>query len=163
MRMQRLQGQENVGLLIAAARRRIRQAVGELARPYHLSAQRFWLLLGIQERQGLALNELADRHRIDEPTASRIVAGLARQGLVRIANDPEDRRRSRLLLTAAGTDMAKQLRRLADDFRAAVVEGFSPSERRALAALLRRVVENIDCFAGKKQDNVASTRVEGRS
>ncbi len=151
MQMQQLQPQENVGLLIARARQRIKQAVGELARPFHLSPQRFWLLLGILEHEGQSLNELAERHRVDEPTASRIVGALARQGLVRIAADPEDRRRSRLLLTKAGKDLAEQLRPLAEGLRAATVEGFSTAERRMLAASLRRVVENVDRFMRKRR------------
>jgi DNA-binding MarR family transcriptional regulator len=146
MHMQRLQRQANVGLLIAAARRRIKQAVGELGRPYHLSAQRFWLLLGIGEREGLSLCELAELHRIDEPTASRIVSALARQGLVRTADDPGDRRRSQLVLTRAGSELAGRLRPLAEGLRQATVEGFSAAEQRALAASLQRVAENVDRF-----------------
>jgi DNA-binding MarR family transcriptional regulator len=151
MQMQRLHSQENVGLLIAAARRRIKQAVGELGRPYHLSAQRFWLLLGIEEREGLSLCELAGAHRIDEPTASRIVRALARQGLVRIAEDPEDGRRSQLFLTGPGGDLARRLRPLAEGLREATVEGFSQEEKRMLAASLRRVVENVDRFVSSQR------------
>jgi DNA-binding MarR family transcriptional regulator len=161
MQMQRLQRQENLGLLIAAARRGIKQAVGELARPFHLSAQRFWLLLGIGEREGLSLCELADHHRIDEPTASRIVSALARQGLVRIASDPGDRRRTQLLLTEAGRNVAEQLRPLAEGLREATVDGFSAAERRMLAASLRRVVENVDQFTRKQRTRVARV-VAGR-
>ena len=161
MQMQRLQTHENVGLLIAAARRSIKQAVGELARPYHLSAQRFWLMLRICEEEGLSLSELAARHRIDEPTASRIVSALAQRGLVRIADDPEDRRRSRLLLTEAGRSVAEQLRPLADELREATVEGLSAAERRMLAATLRRVVDNVERFTRKQRGDSSRTPAGG--
>jgi len=160
MQMQRLQTQENVGLLIAVARRSIKQAVGELGRPYRLSAQRFWLLLGIYEREGLSLCELAGGSRIDEPTASRIVSALARHGLVHVADDPVDRRRSRLLLTRAGRDLAAQLAPLAEGLRLATVSGFSAAERRALVTSLRRVVENIDRFTRKWRDGGAHEPAE---
>ena len=157
MHMQRLQQHEDVGFLIAAARRRIKQAVGELVRPFRLSPQRFWLLLGIYERKGLSLNELAERLRVDEPTASRVVTALARLGLVHAAADPGDRRRARLLLTKNGRDLAERLRPLAGEVRAAALEGFSPAERRLLAASLQRVVDNLERFACRSRDGVAPT------
>jgi len=157
MHMQQLQQQENVGLLIAAARRRIKQAVGDVVRPFHLSPQRFWLLLGIHERKGLSLNELAERLRVDEPTASRVVTALARLGLVHATADPGDRRRARLLLTRTGRNLAEQLRPLAEAVRAATLEGFSPAERRLLAASLQRIVDNLDRFACRSRDGVSPT------
>ncbi len=155
MQMQQLHSQENVGVLIAAARRRIKQAVGELARPFNLSAQRFWLLVGIHDGEGLSLSELAGRHRVDEPTASRIVSALAHKGLVHIAADPEDRRRSRLLLTKAGRDLAERLRPLAEGLRLATIAGFSAAERRTLADSLQRVVENVERFTRSQRGDRA--------
>ncbi len=150
--MQQLQRQENVGLMIGVARRSIKQAASELARPFHLSAQRFWLLLGISEQEGLCLGELAAWHHVDEPTASRIVAGLVRRGLVCMAEDPEDRRRSRLTLTRPGSELAGKLRPLAEAFRAATVSGLSTAEQRTLGALLGRVAENVDRFTRERRD-----------
>ncbi len=152
MQMQRLQTQENIGLMIAAARRSIKQAVSELARPYRLSAQRFWLLLGVSENEGLSLGELAARHRMDEPTASRIVAGLVRRGLICMAEDPGDRRRSKLSLTKTGCELAGELRPLQKAFRDATVEGLSAAEQRALVESLRRVIENVTRFARRQRE-----------
>jgi DNA-binding MarR family transcriptional regulator len=163
MQMQRLQRQENLGLLIAAARRRLKQAASELARPYHLSPQRFWLLLGISDREGLSLRELAAQHRIDEPTASRIVAGLVQRGLVRVTDDPEDRRRARLLLTEAGAKLAGQFRPLADGLREATVEGFSSAEQALLAVSLRRVVDNVDRFVRERRQKAGRFSLEGNA
>jgi DNA-binding MarR family transcriptional regulator len=163
MQMQRLQRQQNLGLLIAAARRRLKQAASELARPYHLSPQRFWLLLGISDREGLSLRELAAQHRIDEPTASRIVAGLVEGGLVRVADDPEDRRRTRLLLTGAGANLARQFRPLAEGLREATVEGLSSAEQKLLAVSLQRVVDNVDRFVRKQRQTAGRLSTGGEA
>jgi len=61
MSRQLLSKQEPVGLLIGAARRRIKQAVGHRLRGYGLTPQQFWVLVNVREREGLALHELAER------------------------------------------------------------------------------------------------------
>ena len=74
-----LQQEEHVGVLVAAVRRRIRQVVHAEAGGHRLSPQQFWSLLGIHEAGPLSLGALAERLRIDPPTASRVVASLTRQ------------------------------------------------------------------------------------
>lgn len=148
MQKQSLLRQEPIGLLIAAARRRIKQAVGSRARSYGVSPQQFWVLVALHERTGPSLRDLAERQRIDQPTASRVVAALARRKLVRVADDPEDRRRSRLRLTAAGRALASDLHALAVEVREALVTGLSAAEKDTLRALLRRVIANVDRFEG---------------
>lgn len=151
MQRQRLQRHEPLGLLIAAARSRIKQTVGELARPFHLSPQQFWVLVGIAESEGSSLGQLAARHHVDQPTASRVVTALVRRGLVAVGGDPEDRRRSRLMLTPTGRQLAQRLAPLAAEVRAATVAGLSAAERELLDASLRRIVTNLDRFAVNKR------------
>jgi DNA-binding MarR family transcriptional regulator len=136
--------QEYVGLLIAAARRRIKQAVLARAGHHDLSAQQFWFLIALREHPGMSQVELAQRVRADAPTASRSLAGLRRRRLVRSVPDPRDRRRGRVSLTAAGERLADELSEIALEIRAAVVEGMSPAEVEALRKGLRRVIQNLD-------------------
>jgi len=93
---------EPIGLLVAATRRRIKQAVGLRLRSHRLSPQQFWVLTVISEHEGRSLRELAGWQRLDEPTASRVVGNLTRQGLVRVDVDRGDRRRRSLVLTPKG-------------------------------------------------------------
>jgi DNA-binding MarR family transcriptional regulator len=145
--MQPLSEHEPVGLLIGAARRRIKQAVGRRVRPHQLAPQQFWLLVVLHENEGLSLRELAGRHHMDQPTASRIVATLVRRGLVVVGADPGDRRRGRLRLTAKGAALAEQVYPVAREVREAMVRGFSAAEIQGLRALLRRVIANVERFA----------------
>ena len=138
--------QEPVGLLIGAARRRIKQAVGHRLRPYGLTAQQFWVLVAMREREGLALRELAERLRLDQPTASRIVTLLRRRKLVRIGGHPADRRRCCLRLTGGGAALIAELYPLAREVREAVVRGMSPAEQDRFRRLLRQVMANMERF-----------------
>jgi len=147
MQQQRLQRHEPLGLLIAVARSRIKQTVGELARPFRLSPQQFWVLVGIAESEGSSLGQLAARHHLDQPTASRVVTALVRRGLAVAGGDPEDRRRFRLVLTPAGRQLASRLAPLAAQVRAATVAGLTAAERELLSASLRRIVANLDRLA----------------
>ncbi len=140
---------EPIGLLVAATRRRIKQAVGLCLRRRSpaLSPQQFWVLTVISEHEGRSLRELAGLQRLDEPTASRVVGNLTRRALVRVEVDRGDRRRRSLVLTPTGRALARRLRPIALAVRQAVVAGLSVTEARALRAGLRKVIANMERFA----------------
>lgn len=143
MRKQETQ-EEHIGLLIASARRRIRQAVGRQVGGYGLTAQQFWVVIAVLEHAGLSLGELAARSRMDEPTASRVVAGLMRRHWLRMETDPDDRRRARLEPARAGMRRSRDLLSLAAEIRRTVGDGLSLAERAVLRKLLRKVIANMD-------------------
>jgi DNA-binding MarR family transcriptional regulator len=136
--------QEYPGLLIAVARRRIKQAV--LARAAHrgLSPQQFWLLVGLRERRGTSQTELAERLHVDAPTASRVLATLVRRRFVRVEQDPADRRRARVHLTRTGEELSGELAGIAGEIRAAMVEGMSAAELDGLRRGLHKIISNLE-------------------
>lgn len=139
---------EPIGLLIGAVRRRIRQAVGSHVRRYHLTTQQFWVLVAIHEHPGFSLGQLAAHLRMDEPTASRVVAALMKRKLVQVKGDAADRRRACIHLRVPGAELGKELRALATTVRAAVVQGLSTSEQAALRGSLRKIIANMDRLQG---------------
>jgi DNA-binding MarR family transcriptional regulator len=139
-----MDGEEHIGLLIGAVRRRIRQAVGSRVRHYHLTTQQFWVLVAIYEHPGFSLGQLAAHLRMDEPTASRVVSALMKRKLVQVKGDAVDRRRARVHLAPAGAVRGKELQDLATAVRAAVVKGFSAGQLTALRSSLRKIVANMD-------------------
>ena len=132
------------GLLIAAARRAIKQAVLARIAGRQLTAQQFWLVIGVDEHPGISQAELAGRVRADPPAVSRALAALAERGIVRSTPDPDDRRRTCVHLTPAGRRLARDLAPLATEIREAIVAGMSAEEVAALTAALQRVVTNLD-------------------
>lgn len=139
-----MDGEEHIGLLIGAVRRRIKQAVGSHVRRYHLTTQQFWVLVAIYEHPGFSLGQLAAHLRMDEPTASRVVSALMKRRLVQVKGDAADRRRACVHLATAGAALGKELQDLATAVRAAVVHGFSPAQLTALRSGLRKIVANMD-------------------
>lgn len=135
---------EFVGLLIASARRSIKQVVLSRAARHHLAPQQFWLLVALREHPGLSQAELAERVRADPPTVSRVVSSLTRRRLVRADLDTRDRRRVRLRLTPEGERLARVLSGSAAEIRVALVDGMSAKEQDALRSALRRVIANLE-------------------
>jgi DNA-binding MarR family transcriptional regulator len=136
--------EEYLGLLIAAARRRLKQAVLARVARYRLNTQQFWMLLRAAENPGAGAGELAHLQRVDAPTASRVFSALARRRLLRLVPDAEDRRRTRVFLTPAGETLAEELQPVARSIRAAVVSGLTPEEQRTLRASLHKVIANLE-------------------
>ncbi len=133
-----------MGLLIAVARRCIKQAVLARASRHRLGNQQFWMLVSLAEYPGQSQVEVGERLRADAPTVSRMVAGLSRRRLVRVALDARDRRRSRLTLTAEGERLALEFREVARELRACMVAGMTAPELEALRSGLRRVIRNME-------------------
>jgi len=144
-----LREQEYVGLLIAVAQRTVKVAAQRHARTLGLTARQFWFLNAARELSGASLGEIARRHRMDAPTASRLAESLARRGLLRTAHDDRDRRALRVLLTPAGGRLAEKIAPLAASVRNAVVQGISRREQQALKTYLRKVIANLEMFATK--------------
>jgi DNA-binding MarR family transcriptional regulator len=135
---------EPVGLLIAAARRRMKRAVTERVRAHGLTAQQFWALVHIEEADGPSLGDIADRLRMDAPAASRAVTQLLRMKLVRVEGDQRDRRKLRIRLTRTGQARLPALRELAAELRGAAVHGLTAAEEEMLRSLLRKIIVNLE-------------------
>ena len=136
--------QEPIGLLIAAVRRRIKQITAGPAEEHRLSPQQFWTVVAIARNEGLSLRELAERRRMDYPTASRVVGVLVRRRVVRNETDPADRRRSRLALTRTGQALARRLLPAAVSIAGTVESALTPSEREAVVIGLGKILSSLD-------------------
>jgi DNA-binding MarR family transcriptional regulator len=143
-----LREQEPVGLLVAAARRSLKQAVLRHARPLRLTPPQFWFINAASEMPDASLGEIARRQRMDPPTASRLAESLSRRGLVKVAPDHHDRRVTRVSLTAAGSKLAARIAPIAKAVRVAGTQNMSERELTALRASLQKFVRNLESFAG---------------
>ena len=141
---------EPIGLLIGAARRQIKRMVTARVQPHAFTAQQFWVLVNIDEARGPSLGEIAERLRMDAPTASRAVAQLLKRALVKAEGDRGDRRRLRLKLTPAGRARIGSLRELAAELRGAPVQGLTRDEEETLRTLLRRILSTMDGLIGER-------------
>jgi len=138
--------EEPLGLLVVTVRRRIKQVTAVVIQGLGLSPQQFWTMVVIARNDRISLRELAAFRRMDEPTACRVVNSLVRRRLVRRSPDPQDRRRSGLMLTQAGKEVAEKLLPLAGTVVQAVESSLSAAERHAVVSGLHKVIASLDRF-----------------
>jgi DNA-binding MarR family transcriptional regulator len=95
------------------------------------------LLVAGESRDGVTVSEIARRIDANLSPASRLVSRLERRGLLATAKDPDDRRTTRVTLTAEGRRVRAQVLRLRRaDLRAAVERAqVEPSDAPALVRL----------------------------
>ena len=129
-------------LAVTRTARRLRQEAGGDLSP-SLSAA-----LNTVERHGpMTPSELAARERVQRPTATRILARLAEEGLVAATPDPLDGRSRVVAVTPAGRELVAALRTRKDAFLADRLERLEPGERETLARaadILERLLEQED-------------------
>jgi DNA-binding MarR family transcriptional regulator len=97
----------------------------------------------------MTLGQLATAEQVKPPTMSRIVAGLKRSGLARIAEDTRDARRIRVSVTAKGERVLQEARQRRIRLLAEVLGEVSEQETdvlREAAEIIERSIRS----AGKK-------------
>src|SRR5262245_23195478 len=147
--MQRLQWQQSVPALIGAARRHIKQAAWNRLKPHGVTPQQAGILSVLAEEAPLTSRALADHLCMDTPTASRVLRSLVKRGMVETKEDPSDRRCDRLELSARGARLYERVRPIVEELRAGIARGISPEERRTLAGLLERIIDNSKRLEGR--------------
>ena len=76
-------------MLIAAARRHLKQVISGLVEPLGLTPHQFWALLLLREIGPQTLTDLASHMWLDHPTTSRLVHALQDLGYLSIQPHPQ--------------------------------------------------------------------------
>jgi DNA-binding MarR family transcriptional regulator len=108
-----------------------------------LSHAQYHLLLALSHEPGMGVGEMAAAAGCASPTATRILDGLERDGVVVRESSTEDRRRTIVSLTAEGKRLLSQQARKHQLKKQRLYEQLSASERRQTEVLLRRLAEVI--------------------
>lgn len=93
---------------------------------------------------GQRLTELADTLQLDKSTASRIVAGMKRRGLVKWSHPEHDRRAMWIVATAEGKRRYERLRRAIVRQNARMLASYPPTARRAAIRILRQLASRAE-------------------
>ena len=111
---------------------------------HDLRLHHFAVLACLDDQGLLCQQDLCDRLDIDKSHMVGFVDELALRALVRRERDPQDRRRYRIGITAAGQALLSDLQRAEDRCEAEVFGTLDAQERDSLRELLRRVVAALD-------------------
>ena len=126
--------------------RAARRARGRLANEADLSLSQYHLLeplLSVEE-PGLGVGELACAAGVSAPTATRMLAGLERAGLVERRACARDRRVVRVALTPDGAGRMARKRERIRGRREELYRSLEPEERAQAARLLERLAAAIE-------------------
>jgi MarR family transcriptional regulator for hemolysin len=103
-----------------------------------------WAVLARLDRfEGLKQTELAEMLDLQPITLTRLLDGLAENGLIERRPDPDDRRAKRLFLTPAARPLLARLTNLGEDLMAAALAGLGTAEVDAVLGHLTTVKENL--------------------
>jgi MarR family transcriptional regulator, organic hydroperoxide resistance regulator len=111
--------------------------------PAPLTPAQYYLLLALSHQPGLGVGEMAAAAGCTSPTATRILDGLERDGVVERRPSTDDRRRTIVSLTPKGTRLLAQQRRKTNEKKQRLYDQLSPAERGQTEALLHRLAEVI--------------------
>lgn len=123
--------------------RLLRVDLVRLLAPHDLSPEQFFLLFRLYERDGRAQGELAEPRLDDRANISRLVARMAKAGLLRRARDDEDRRIWRVWLTDAGRSRFEALVPTIEAARRRLIAGIDAADLEALDRVLDRLEANL--------------------
>lgn len=109
-----------------------------------LTHAQYHLLAALEDGRALAVGELAAAAGVSSPTATRMLDGLERDGLVRREPAAEDRRRISVTTTEAGASALAETRARIDAARERLFAQLSPQERVQAEVLLPRLAEALE-------------------
>jgi DNA-binding MarR family transcriptional regulator len=130
---------EPLGPLLKRAYKASKLALRRIVEPLGLTPVQADALSRVLAKDGLSLNELAERMEADAPTLSGVVECLVCAGYAERREDAQDRRRTRLFATEKARQIQSALQQAESNREALLTRGLSPDEASLLKALLRRV------------------------
>lgn len=108
-----------------------------------LGMGQFKAMVILREHGRQTVGGLARTLKISEPSASLLVDKLVARDLVARSTDPEDRRRTLVAITQAGSELMVRLRRSREDQLAGWLAGMAGEDLQALARGLQAMVVSI--------------------
>jgi DNA-binding MarR family transcriptional regulator len=93
--------------------------------------------------EGITIIEIIDRAMLQQSALSRALVNMEKEGYVRRVPSRKDARYVQVFLTDAGRSLFKTLDVVVRRRQRRLLQGFSPRERAAAFALIRRLTRNM--------------------
>jgi DNA-binding MarR family transcriptional regulator len=113
------------------------------------------ILTSLESDGAQRLTELADQFSLDQSTISRRVAALERHGFVDRQADERDKRASLVSISPAGRKALRRRRSAILTSLTALIEEWSPEERRAFADGLSKFADNLAAAVREARNGLA--------
>ncbi|MGD9662090.1 MAG: MarR family winged helix-turn-helix transcriptional regulator [Porticoccaceae bacterium] len=99
-----------IGYLVHDVSRMRRSVVDRLLQPLGITRSQWWILSFLEKRDGMTKGALAKELELTRSSLSAHIVRLEENELLRVRQDPEDLRRSRVMLTKAGLNLIRSIR-----------------------------------------------------
>jgi MarR family transcriptional regulator, transcriptional regulator for hemolysin len=149
-----------VPYLLGRASRSVDRAWLASLRDHGVTIAQWQVLAILREYDGARVGQLARMSGTEQPVASRVVDQMERDGLVRRAPAPDDRRAVEIWLTRSGRALFTRLHPSAGELVARATEGLDDAAVRDLTAALTVVIANLEGPAPPLPDSVRSVAGE---
>jgi MarR family transcriptional regulator, transcriptional regulator for hemolysin len=143
-----------LAFIINDVARLLRTNADQKAAQFGMTRAKWAVLARLDRFEGLKQNELAEMLDLQPITLTRLLDGLADNGLIERRADPNDRRAKRLYLTPAARPLLDRLSVLGEDLMQQALAGLDPSEVERLLASLSTVKENLRQTLQRKELSV---------
>lgn len=108
-------------------------------REFGLSIPQWRVIAVLARYPGLSAIEVAERTAMDKVAVSRAVQGLIASRRIERTSDQDDRRKSRLALSAAGRDVYTRVAPIALTYEKQLLDALEPGDRKALDQLIDKL------------------------
>lgn len=149
------------GHLISLAARGFARLSEARLKPLGFGVGHLPVLVALQDGAAGTQRDLARFARIEQPPMAQMLARMERDGLIERVPDPVDGRSRRVTLAAAAQARLPEAIAVLLQGNREALRGFSKEEAGLLAALLQRLIANLDRVAGAEVPS--GTPVSGRS
>lgn len=134
----------SLGYQVNHLARLMASALRDALKPYGVVPGQFAQLLALYEADGLTQAELCERVRVEQPTMANTLARMQRDGLITRTADPDDGRRSLVILTDKARALEPQLIAAARSVNESAVAGLSAAEASSFMRTLARVIARLE-------------------
>ncbi len=138
-----LNREKSLGNIVNHLSRMMTQALNDAIREHGVTPGQFPVLLCLWEQDGLTQRELYERVHIEQATMSNTLKRMERDGLVKRTPDPQDRRASRIMLTAKAKKLEDPLTAAAKTVNKQGLGKLKKKERKTLMDFLEAAIENL--------------------
>ncbi|MBX3642245.1 MAG: MarR family transcriptional regulator [Rubrivivax sp.] len=128
--------------LLARASQLISAEFHVVVRRSRLPVLQWRVLATLADGQALSVGEVAAIVLVPQSTATRVAERMVQAGLLLRADDAQDRRITRIRLSAKGLKLAARLVQQARAHEAAVVQRLGAADARTLKRILRSLIEH---------------------
>ncbi|MEX0773918.1 MAG: MarR family transcriptional regulator [Balneolales bacterium] len=134
---------ESIGKLISILHRKSRVYFLRELKPLRIGSGEVKIFSYLAHEPGATQQEITNYFKLDKGTVSYLIKRMDEHGYVRKESDPEDRRSSKLYLTANAQKKEKEIQKVFSGWTELLINGFTKEEEKQAFEIMERMIDNV--------------------